>query len=193
MLKFKRIQIMKNLDQLFSTFQTGIRSAIKPREYLKEIGLDSDVLRIGYNSAQFHHGKPQELKDHYEGLGILKKLHTAIKKEETAYNVFGSRGLIFPLLDRHNAIVNYFAIRFDLDTPIEEYLNDEGIYPSYPHPNTARLYITPTLIDGASLLQSKALGQGEAILALHEGKLLEHHKQAINQIKDLKEIIIIKR
>lgn len=184
---------MKNLDELFSSFKTGIRSAAKPKQYLKEIGLDSDILRIGYNSAQFHHGKPQELKEHYESLGILKKNGTAIKHGETAYTVFGSRGLIFPLFDKENTIVNYFAYKFELSAPTEEYLNMSGLYPSCPSQNTRRLFITPTLMDGASLLQSKALDQHETVLALHNGELLTQHIEAIKELRELEEIIIIKR
>lgn len=184
---------MKNLDQLFHSFENGMKSAQKPKQYIKEIGLDSDALRIGYNSAQFHHGKPQELKEHYESLGILKKNGTAIKHGETAYTVFGSRGLIFPLADKENIIVNYFAYRFELSAPTEEYLNRSGLYPSYPAPKTRRLFITPTLIDAATLIQSKALCKHETVLALHNGELLPQHLEAIGELKDLEEIIMIKR
>lgn len=184
---------MKNLDQLFQSFENGMKSAAKAKQYLKEIGLDSGIIRIGYNSAQFHHGKTQELKEHYESLGILKKNGKAIKQGETAYTVFGSRGLIFPLVDNENMIVNYFAYRFELSAPTEEYLNMSGLYPSYPNQATKRLFITPTLMDGASLLQSKALDQREAILALHNGELLPQHIEAIKELRELEEIIIIKR
>ncbi|WP_406845475.1 hypothetical protein [Flavobacterium soyae] len=53
---------MKNtLETLFQSFETGIRSskAIKPKEYLKNRGLDFAELRIGFNSGQFHHGESQ--------------------------------------------------------------------------------------------------------------------------------------
>lgn len=184
---------MKNLDQLFQSFENGMKSAVKPKQYLKEIGLDSDTLRIGYNSAQFHHGKPQELKEHYEGIGVLNKNGVAIKQGETAYTVFGSRGLIFPLVDKENTTVNYFAYRFELSTPKEEYLNTEGIYPSYPSPDTSKLYIAPTVLDCASLLASGALGKNEAVMALENGKFLPQHKEAIQSLTALKEIIIINR
>lgn len=184
---------MKDLNDLYKSFETGIRSAVKPKQHLKEVGLDSGILRIGYNSAQFHHGKPQELKDHYEGLGILKKQGKAVKEGETAYTVFGSRGLIFPLVDKENNIVNYFAQRFELESPTEEYLNMSGLYPSYPAPKTRRLFITPTLMDAASLVQSNALEQADAALALHEGKLLQQHIETIKELRELEEIIIIKR
>lgn len=187
---------MENLETLFQSFETGIRSAKadKPKEYLKNIGLDYAELRIGFNSGQFHHNKDQEFKDRFEALGVLKKSDAGVRKESmTAYTVFGKYGLIFPLMDKENEIVNYFAIRFDLDTPKEEYLNDKGIYPTYPNPLTKKLYITPTVIDCASLIQSKTLENRDAVIAMQNGELLSQHLEAIKSLYELEEIIIIKR
>lgn len=187
---------MQNLESLFQSFETGIRSvkAIKPKEYLNKIGLDYAELRIGFNSGQFHHNKSQEAKDEFEALGMLKKSDAGVRKEDlTPYTVFGRYGLIFPLLNRDNEIVNYFALRFDLESPKEEYLNSEGIYPSYPNLLTKRLYIVPTVIDCASLLQSKALENRDAVIAMHSGTLLPQHLDAIKNLHELEEIIIIKR
>lgn len=187
---------MENLETLFQSFETGIRSAkaSKTKEYLKSIGLDYNELRIGFNSGQFHHNKEQEFKDRFEALGVLKKSDAGVREEKmTAYTVFGSYGLIFPLVDKDNRIVNYFAIRFKLETPKEEYLNSQGIYPAYPNPLIKRLYIAPTVIDCASLMQSKTLENREAVIALHNGELLPQHLEAIKALHELEEIIIIKR
>ena len=190
------MKLMENLETLFQSFETGIRSvkATKPKEYLKNIGLDYNELRIGFNSGQFHHNRDQELKDRFEALGVLKKSDASVRKEDmTAYTVFGRYGLVFPLVDKENEIVNYFALRFDLDTPKEEYLNTEGIYPVYPNTLTKRLYIAPTVIDCASLMQSKTLENREAVISLHNGELLPQHLEAIKELYELEEIIIIKR
>lgn len=187
---------MENLELLFQSFETGIRSAkaLKPKEYLKNIGLDYADLRIGFNSGQFHHRETQEFKDKFEALGVLKKSDAGVRKEElTAYTVFGRYGLIFPLMNRENAIVNYFALRFDLDTPKEEYLNENGIYPAYPNALTRRLYIVPTVIDCASLMQSETLENKDAVIAMHNGQLLPQHLEIIKSLYELEEIIIIKR
>ncbi|WP_166921318.1 hypothetical protein [Flavobacterium poyangense] len=187
---------MKNtLETLFQSFETGIRStkAIKPKEYLKSIGLDYAELRIGFNSGQFHHGETQESKDEFEALGMLKKSDAGVRQQDlTAYTAFGRYGVIFPLLDRENRIVNYFAIRFNLETPKQEYLNSEGIYPAYPSANTKRLYLAPTVIDCASLMQSKALQNRDAVMAMHNGELLPQHIEALKSMYELEEIIIIK-
>jgi len=187
---------MENLETLFQSFETGIRSAkaLKPKEYLKNIGLDYAELRIGFNSGQFHHRETQEFKDKFEALGMLKKSDAGVRKEElTAYTVFGRYGLIFPLMDKENAIVNYFALRFDLETAKEEYLNGNGIYPAYPNALTRRLYIAPTVIDCASLIQSKTLENKDAVIAMHNGELLPQHLEIIKSLYELEEIIIIKR
>ena len=187
---------MKNtLETLFQSFETGIRSskAIKPKEYLKNLGLDYAELRIGFNSGQFHHGEPQEFKNDFEALGVLKKSDAGVRKEDlTAYTVFGRYGLIFPLMDKENRIVNYFTLRIKLETPKEEYLNSEGIYPAYPSPLTKRLYLAPTVIDCASLIQSKALENRDAVMAMHNGELLPQHIEAIKSLYELEEIIILK-
>lgn len=188
---------MENLESLFRSFETGIRSvkALKPNAYLKSIGLDYSELRIGFNSGQFHHRKEQKVKDKFESLGLLTKSYAPIRwdTDTTSYTVFGRYGLIFPLLDKDNIIVNFFALRFDLDSPKEEFLNDKGIYPAYPHPLTKRLFIVWSVIDCATLLQSKVLNQREAIIALHNGELLPQHQEAIKALHELEAIIIIKR
>jgi hypothetical protein len=187
---------MENLETLFRSFETGIRNAraTKPKEYLKSIGLDYNELRIGFNSGQFHHRESQEYKDKYKALGMLTKSEVPVNKDGlNAYTVFGRYGVIFPLVNRLNEIVNYFAIRFEMKTPTQEYLNQEGIYPAFPHHLTKRLFVVPTVLDAASLLQSKALENREAVIALHNGKLLPQHLEAIKALTELEELIILKR
>lgn len=187
---------IKGLHEVYLSFETGIRSAkaLDPKKYLEDLGLNYNELRIGFNSGQFHHRQPQELKDHYERLGLLTKSDKGVRDESmTAYTAFGRYGIIFPLFDEHNHIVNLFAIRFKMATPQEDYLNDKGLYPCYPHPSTKKLFIVPTVLDGASLLQSKALENKEAVLALHNGKLLPQHLEAIESLEHLEQIIYIQR
>lgn len=186
---------METLETLFQSFETGIRSSktAKPKEYLKSIGLDYTEMRIGFNSGQFHHRENQEFKDRFEALGVLKKSTAGVNKDDlTAYTVFGRYGVVFPLMNKDNVIVNFFAVRFEMASPKEEYLNSEGIYPKYPHKNTKRLYITSTLIDCASLIQSKSLENREAVMSLHNGEMMPQHLEAIKALYELEEIIIIK-
>lgn len=186
---------METLDTLFKSFEMGLRmpKAVKPKNYLKDLGLDYTDLRIGFNSGQLHHNKPQDFKDQLEALGIIRKSDAGVnKKHLVAYSVFGHYGIIFPLMNKKSEVVNFFAIRFELATPQAEYLNSEGIYPNYPPPLTKRLYIVPTVLDCASLLQSKILENRDSVMALHNGELLPQHLEAIKTLHELEEIIIIK-
>lgn len=187
---------METLETLFQSFEMGLRvpKTVKPKEYLKSIGLDYNDLRLGFISGQFHHNVSQELKDNYEALGVIKKSTAGVSKEGmTAYSVFARYSIVFSLVNRQNEIVNFFAVRFDMATPKEEYLNNEGVYPAYPAPLTKRLYLVPTVLDCASLLQSKTLENRESVMALHDGELLPQHFEAIKGLHELEEIIIIKR
>lgn len=187
---------METLDTLFKSFEMGLRmpKAVKPKNYLKSLGLDYTDLRIGFISGQFHHNKSQEVKEQFEALGIIQKSDAGVNKEElTAYTVFGRYSVVFPLMNQINEVVNLFAIRFELATPIEEYFNSEGIYPAYPPPLTKRLYLVSTVLDCASLMQSKALENRESVMALHNGEILPQHLEAIKSLHELEEIIIIKR
>lgn len=186
---------METLETLFQSFEMGLRmpKANKPKVFLKSIGLDYSDLRLGFNSGQLHHNISQELKDNYEALGVIKKSKAGVnKKELTSYTVFARYSIVFPLMNKENEIINFFAIRFELDTPKEEYLNNGGIYPAYPPPLTKRLYLVPTVLDCASLMQSKVLENKEAVMALHNGELLPQHLEAIKTLHELEEIIILK-
>ena len=187
---------METLETLFNSFEIGLRmpKATKPKAYLKTLGLDYSDLRIGFNSGQFHHNISQELKANYESLEVIKKSKAGVSKEGMiAYTVFARYSVVFPLVNQQNEIVNFFAIRFDMDTQRDEYLNKDGIYPSYPNPLTKKLYIIPTVVDCASLLQSKVLENRESVIALQDGELLPQHLEIIKSLHELEEIIIIKR
>lgn len=183
------------LNSLFQSFEMGLRmpKAVKPKEYLKSLGLDYTDLRIGFNSGQFHHNVSQELKDNYEALGVIQKSNAGVSKEGMIpYTVFGRYSVVFPLMNQKNEVVNLFAIRFELATPQEEYFNSEGIYPNYPPPLTKRLYLVSTVLDCASLMQSKILENRDSVMALHNAELLPQHLEAIKTLHELEEIIIIK-
>jgi hypothetical protein len=187
---------MKSLEEIFQSFETGIRAvkSEKAKAFLEKLGLDYATQRIGFNSGQFHHRETPEVKQHYENLGLLTKSKAPVRNDSMeAYTSFGSYGLVFPLFDSTGRIVNFYALRFKMASPVEQYLNTEGIYPNYPNQNTRRLFITPTVIDGASLIQSKALDHREAVMALQNGEFLSQHREAIMGLKDLEEIILIKR
>ncbi|MEO6303543.1 MAG: hypothetical protein ABIP51_10245, partial [Bacteroidia bacterium] len=182
------------LKQLFNTFITGIRNnkSIKPRTWLEKKALNYEDLNIGFNSGQFHHRKEEAFKNNYLQIGVLKESDAPVKSPEmTSYTCFGRYGIMFPLKDEQGEITNLYAIRFDMEVEQTDYLNDEGIYPRYPHPFTKKLYITHSILDGATLLQTKLLDNRDAVIALQDGVLKEQHITAIKQLQHLEEIILI--
>lgn len=184
----------KLLNELFASFCLGIRSkkSIKPREWLEQKGLNPLELSIGFNSGQFHHRKSEEFKSSYVRVGVLKESNAAVRSPELkAYTCFAAYSIVFPLMNEQHEIVNLFAIRFNMDKEKTEYLNEEGIYPSYPSPLTKRLFITSTVMDAASLIQSKVMENRDSVMALFDGELKEQHLLAIGQLKQLEEIIFI--
>jgi len=188
-------ELQKHLERLFESFCTGIRSskAVKPKEYLEQKGLDFKKLNIGFCSGQFHHRKSKEWREPYLNLGILTKSTAPVNHpDRVSYTCFGAYGVVFPLLDVQGRTVNLFAIRIKLESEKQEYLNSAGIYPYYPSPLTRRLFVTSTVVDAASIIQSDTLDSREAVIALHDGKWLPQHNNVVQGLEMLEEVIILK-
>lgn len=191
---------MKTREEIFariySSLSNGIRVAksAKARLWLKEKGLTPELTFACFNSGQMHHRKPQEYLDELESVGFLKKagVNSRTKEKQSAYTSFSSYAIMFPLRNKKNEIINLYSIRLGLQKEQTEYLNQEGIYPGYPNGFTKKLYITSTVLDAASLIQSKVLDNREAVMSLFDGELKEQHIQAIAELKHLQEIIFIK-
>jgi hypothetical protein len=61
-------------------------------------------------------------------------------------------------------------------------LNEEGIYPGYPDERTKRLYIVRTILDAATLLESKTLENRDAVMALFDGEYKDQHRRALSRL-----------
>ena len=161
------------LEKLFRSFQTGLnyKRAITPRDYLEAKGLNFNELQIGFNSGQFHHRKDEAFRKPYVEIGILERSNALVNSpEKIPYKIFGNYSIVFPLKDEAGDIVNLYAIRIKKKKGDTSFLNEEGIYPSYPSPTTKRLFIAPTILETASLLQSKALENRDAVISLYDGE-----------------------
>lgn len=177
------------LKKVFHSFISGIRNfrAEAPRRYLKGLKLSHEVIGVGFNSAQFHHRKPDETKEQLIRVGLLTRNESAAHP----HTVFGNYSITFPLLDPLGDIVNLYAIRFNLQTPIHEYLNDQGLYPAWSSPITKRLYITRNMVDAATMLEAKVLDNRESVISLLENELWQQHVEAIAGCHELEEIVLI--
>lgn len=182
------------LKKLFSTFSIGIRTAKadKPRTWLEEKGLDYENLQIGFSSGQHHHRKDQAYINNYISVGVLKKSDAPVREPGMqAHTCFGNYAIVFPLKDQGGNIVNLYAIRIDRKPEVTEHVNNDGLYPAHPNPLTTRLYLTKNILDAATLLQSGVMENRDAVVALKDGELTEHHIHAIKNLKNLEQIILI--
>lgn len=194
-MKALRTDLQQHLQRLFESFTTGIRSGktVEPRKYLESIGLDYQKLNLGFSSGQFHHRKDDAWRQPFVELGVLKPSDAPVNQPgRVAYTCFGFYGVVFPMKDYLGKIVNLYAIRFRLENPVHQYLNTFGIYPGYPPPLTRRLYVTTTVLEAASLIQSDVLEGREAVIALLDGEWLDQHNDVIRGLEELEEIIFIK-
>jgi hypothetical protein len=179
------------LSYVYRSLSNGIRSAKAnaPREWLAEKGLSVEVTGACFNSGQIHHRKEQSFKDSLEQVGFIKRSAVPTNAGQIPYTVFGIYSIIFPLRDEDSKIVNFYAASVKKEKT--EYMNEDGIYPSYPHAMTETLFITEDILDAATLLEAKVLDNREAVIALHDGKLMSQHSDAISSLKVLKEIVLI--
>lgn len=182
------------LNNLFQSFRLGLQSvkSVAPRDYLRSLCLDYQKLGLGFNSGQFHHRRDDAFKESYVKLGILKESEVPTNQSDRkAFTVFGMYSVVFPLKDQNGDVVNLFSIRFKLPKHKGEYLNTEGLYPSYPKVKTTRLFLTENILDAATILQCDLLENRDAVLSLNSGELSFSLKQAIRELEDLDQIIVI--
>lgn len=184
------------INRFWQSCLTGIRSfkATKPRKWLQEHGLDLNDLQLGFSSGQFGHRKSEAFKQEHVQVGLLVPSKAAVKEPHLkAYTCFGTYAIVFPLKDEKGSIVNLYSIRIKNNKEKTKYLNGEGLFPGYPSVYTEKLYITSSILEAISLIQSKTIENRDAVLALNDGELKPQHIQAIQHLKQLKQIIFIRQ
>lgn len=181
---------IETFNKLYESMYFGIRGSKTKdaKNWMKDKGLTANATDACYNSGRFHHSENKVLIEQLIQIGFLTRSNSNTKF--TTYNCFAKKSICFPLKNNNNEIVNFYAIPLNGDEHL--YLNDSGIYPHYPTVSTETLYLTNSVIGAATLIESRILGKEGAVMALREGELTPQHKEAINQLKNLKQIIIIK-
>lgn len=190
------------LEKIFSSFRKGIFNSIPAKDYCKSRSLNYEKLEIGYNGGQFHHGtrKDEELIKNCLEIGLLLDKGQTAKTGDKAYSVFGKWCLVFPLKNKENQIVSLYFRSVIAPSPLERaggeaskhfYLkNRQGLYPNYPNPDTKKLILTESIIDAASLLQTKNIIENHSLIACFgTNGLNEEILKAIKELKQLEEII----
>jgi DNA primase len=191
------------LTKMFTYFKNAVYNAKTAQAYINGRSLDFNVIEIGYNAAQFHHGnrKDETLLKNCVQYGLLKPTNrmNARDKETNVFNVFGKFCIAFALRNKQNQVSGLYFRSTINDTDSREgagqakhfYLKDrQGLYPSYPNPDTKRLILTEAIIDAATLLQVDAITSEYSVLSCYgTNGLTEEHEQAISELTQLEEII----
>lgn len=197
------------LEKMFQSFRKGIFSSPSAKQYCEQRNLNVEVLQIGFNGGQFHHGtrRDETLINNCLAVGLLLDRNIISKTGEKAFNVFGNKSIVFPLKNKENQIVSlYFRNTInEKDTSTSSvtakhfYLkNRNGLYPNYPNPATKKLILTESIIDCASLLQiteiiKKATGTElvEVLACYGTNGLNEEIQKVIQELSELEEIIFV--
>jgi DNA primase len=184
------------LTNMFTYFKNGVYNSKPAAEYIASRSLDHYQTEVGYNSAQFHHGKRKEetLINNCLKYGLLRETSVinARSKEDKAYNVFGKWCIVFALKNKAGQVSGmYFRSTINDSDQKHYYLKDrQGLYPHYPKPETKKLILTEAIIDAATLLQVSEITATYSILSCYgTNGLTEEHEQAIKELEQLEEII----
>ena len=183
------------LTNMFTYFKNAVHSSHPAQEYIRSRALDATKLEIGYNTAQFHHGKRKE-----EGLigacvevGLLTPWGTNTREGGQAYKPFGKYCIVFGLRNpQHEVSGLYFRSTINDDHQRHFYLRDrQGLYPKYPDRATTKLILTESIIDAATLLQVEDITRQYSVVALYgTNGLTGEHLEALKGLAHLREIIL---
>jgi DNA primase len=177
------------LGFVFQYFRNGMYNSKPAKDYLQTRNLDYKRLEVGYNTGQFHHGarKDETLIKQSIAHGLLID-----KGSKHVFGVFGKWCIVFALKNREHKIVSlYFRSSLNDANVKHFYLKDrQGLYPNYPDLDTKKLILTESIIDAASLLQTKNIAENYSVLACYgTNGLTQEHIQAIQELQQLDEII----
>lgn len=162
------------LEKLFGYFRSAVYSSHPAKNYAQDQrGINVYETEIGYNSAQFHHGKRKdiELINECVKYGVLTPTNVKTKTgAATGYIVYGKNCLIFPLKNKAGRITGMYGRSIVSNTNNKHfYLKDrEGLYPNYPSAETKKLILTEAIIDAATLLQIPIITKEYEILSCYE-------------------------
>jgi DNA primase len=184
------------LTKMFSYFKNAVYNSGPAKDYIVSRSLDHYLIDIGYNTAQFHHGKRKEetLINNCVQYGLLREttMISGRSKDDKAYNVFAKWCIVFALRNRANQVSGlYFRSTINDTDQKHFYLKDrQGLYPGYPNADTKKLILTEAVIDAATLLQVSEITAEYSVLACYgTNGFTEEHEQAVRELEQLDEVI----
>lgn len=183
----RRIEIFAKVNKTLSAGINHVFSKV-PRMWLKERGISAEATFAGFCSGQIHSKCSEEFIRDLEFIRFIRSNNITSQDKKTGYLVFADYGITFPLRDIKGNVVNYFGIPLQWKKQHICFLNDDGIYPGFPHEMTTRLFITTDIIDTATLLQVRIMDNREAVMCIPNGKILPQHEEAIKRLTQLQSI-----
>ena len=186
------------LTKVFRYFENGLRASKPGKEYLQSRNLVQSTpivsgIEVGYNAGSFYQRENKYLVESALKYGLIKP---AISSGHTA---FGKGCLVFPLKNKDKQITGMYFRETDdkkpnhLATASRHYYlqNRQGLYPKYPSKDTAKLILTESIIDAATLLLIPDITKNYEILACYgTNGLTEEHQGSIKALASLTEIIL---
>ena len=162
------------IDKLWKGLKKSLSTHEKAKSYLKDRGLPTKG--VGYHSGKLAGTK---LSNEAKEVGLINAQHVP----------WAANCLLYPLKDALDKVVSFYGRSL---TTGHFYLSGRsGLYPQYPRKEAKQIILTESVIDAASLLEIKAL-KGYEILALYgTNGLTAEHKKALQNCKELEEVIIL--
>ena len=184
-------QRTKILTESFSHFVRSVGSGNKQaHDYLRSRSLDYPKLSIGYDAGTLHKRKgiSEDQKQELLHAGLIKP--DKFGREGNYYTRFNGC-VVFPLLDPSGQVASLYG-RHTVKQEHHYLEGDQrGLYPGYPESKTERLILTEAIIDAATLQQLPEITKHYGILSLYgTNGFTEHHREAIAELKDLKEVVL---
>jgi DNA primase len=177
------------LETFFNYYKAGLPRTKKAVAYLQNRSIDYKKLEVAFNSGGMHvESKHHHLISDLVQVGLLKALPVQ------GHSVWAKDCIVFALKNAANKIVSLYGRSIlDIENSKHFYLaNRSGLYPNYPKQETTKLILTESIIDAASLLQVDEIKTNYAILALYgTNGLTDEHQEAILQLNELQEIILM--
>lgn len=176
------------LQSFFQMCCDSLRRSKAAQQFLHELSLKSG-LEVGFNSGKYHLKQSDEFVKAWMQTKLLR-----LGNRGSDYQVWARRCLIFPLKNRKHEIVGVYGRSISNDAKAKHFyqMDRQGLYPSYPNPETRTLLLVESVID-AAILGQLALGlENYAVLALDKAKTFnEEHRLAVKELSELEEIIFM--
>jgi DNA primase len=187
----KELPRLAVLSKIVQDTKASYKRTEQAREYVTARKLDPDKLEIGYIGRELGKGWNSALQQSGLKLGILKQnKQNVITPKFTHCIVFFTKNEKGQVTDIYGRSI---IATTEAETGKHFYLNGhhQGIYPSYPKPDTKKLILTECIIDCATLQQVESISKEYGLIALFGvNGMTSEIEGSIRELKELDEIIL---